>query len=260
MDSLKKSYKGKYLFRLGTTSFIYPDLYSANVRKLGSFVDEVELLFFESRHPDSLPKEYEILELARLKTEYDLTYNIHLPTDVSIADPDPAERLVAVDAISRVIDVTSILGPVTYTLHVPYEPNRAGGYAVWQAYSFKGLRTLLQNGMDSRLLSIETLDYPPEMLSDLVEEFDLSVCLDIGHMIVHGYDPVAAYHRFKNRVSIIHLHGVHNGCDHVSLDLINPLDFQKVRTILEDFSGTVSLEVFSLSDLEPSLEFLAKHL
>ncbi len=259
MEKLGESFKGKYPFRLGTTSFIYPDLYSENVRKLGPFVDEIELLFFESRHPDSLPKDYEIKELVKLKNEFNITYNVHLPTDVSIAAANPNERKVAVDAISKVIETTSILDPVTYTLHIPYE-SYPGGSNVWQAYAFKGLRTLLTNGMNSKLISVETLDYSSELLIDIVEEFDLSVCLDIGHLIVDGYDPVKIFNNFKERISIIHLHGVRNGADHLSLDLLPEKDFINIKKILEDFTGSLSIEVFSFNDLERSLAYIKKQL
>ncbi len=259
METLRESFKGKYPFRLGTTSFIYPDLYSENVRRLGPFVDEIELLFFESRHPDSLPNDYEVKELFRLKKEFDITYNIHLPTDISIAAANPNERKFAVDSISKVIETTSILDPVTYTLHIPYE-SYPGGSNLWQAYALKGLRTLLINGMNSKLISVETLDYSSELLIDIVEELDLSVCLDIGHLIVDGYDPIKIFNNFKERISIIHLHGVNNGADHVSLDLLTKKDFLNVQKILKNFTGSLSIEVFSFSDLERSLSYIKNQL
>ena len=80
-----RSVKGCYPFRLGTTSFIYPDHYVPNVQMLGPYFDEVELLMFESRWPDSLPTGETIDALARISAETDLGYNIHLPTDVSLA-------------------------------------------------------------------------------------------------------------------------------------------------------------------------------
>jgi hypothetical protein len=51
---LTKSYKGFYPFKLATTSFIYPDDYIPNVKMLGPFVDEIELLLFESNDIESL--------------------------------------------------------------------------------------------------------------------------------------------------------------------------------------------------------------
>ena len=97
--SLEKSYKNHYPFRLGTTSFIYPESYIPNVKMLGPYLDEIELLFMES---NSLPSKDQINELALLAKEYELTYNIHLPTDISIGASDSSIRLHAVETVKRV--------------------------------------------------------------------------------------------------------------------------------------------------------------
>ena len=54
-ELLDTVYKGRYPFRLAATSFVYPADYDVNVARLGRFVDEIELLFFEIRNADSLP-------------------------------------------------------------------------------------------------------------------------------------------------------------------------------------------------------------
>ncbi|MBU1169153.1 MAG: sugar phosphate isomerase/epimerase [Proteobacteria bacterium] len=260
MELLGQSFKNSYLFKLGTTSFIYPDLYSVNVRNLAPFLDEVELLFFESREANSLPDDYEIRELVALKNEWGVSYNIHMPTDVDISAVDPAERERAVETYCRVFDLTRPLEPSTLTLHVPYSAEKHGGPALWQAYATKGIRSVLDHGIDPRLISVETLDYPIDMLKPLIEKFDLSVCLDVGHVFLYGGDPLSVYKAFKNRISIMHLHGVYQGCDHVSLDLMTPYDFRKVRVMLEDFTGTLSLEIFSFDNLKRSLDYLKEML
>jgi sugar phosphate isomerase/epimerase len=258
MTSLTRSYKNRFPFRLGTTSFIYPALYSENVRKLGPYLDEIELLFFESRDRYAMPDSREIRELARLKDEFNLTYNIHLPTDVNIAAEDPAERNLAVRTYVRFIEALEELDPTTFTMHIPYEPGKPGGEPLWKTYSVKGMRSLLDQGVDSRMISVETLDYDPELLWTITEELDLSVCLDVGHMIVHGWDFRLAYETFSHRTAIIHLHGVLQGCDHVSLDRMDHENREKVRKMLQSFKGTVSLEVFAFEHLERSLDCLAE--
>ena len=47
-------------FKLGTTSFIFPDHIIPNVRKLGAFFDEIELLVFESQPEDVLPSNEDV--------------------------------------------------------------------------------------------------------------------------------------------------------------------------------------------------------
>jgi hypothetical protein len=74
---LPKSYKGFYPFKLATTSFIYPDDYIPNVKMLGPFVDEIELLLFESNAIESFFSASIIDKLQRLATDLNLSYNSH---------------------------------------------------------------------------------------------------------------------------------------------------------------------------------------
>ena len=60
---LPKSYKGMFPFKIGTTSFIYPDNYVQNVNMLAPYLDEIELIFFESI-PNSLPTNHETHEIS----------------------------------------------------------------------------------------------------------------------------------------------------------------------------------------------------
>ena len=55
------------------------------------------------------------------------------------------------------------------------------------------------------------------------------------------------------RTAIIHLHGVKNKQDHLSLDVLPPKQMKTIINRLHRFSGTVSMEVFSFSYLSNSL-------
>jgi sugar phosphate isomerase/epimerase len=255
METLSQSFKNTYLFKLGTTSFIYPDLYAENVRALAPYLDEIELLLFESREPGSLPDAWELDRLAELRQEEGVSYNIHMPTDVDAGSPDPAERDLAVKTYGRVIDLTRPLAPSTLTIHLPYDPNRDGGVDGWLADAKDSFGRLLDRGANARRISIETLDYSLDLIKPLIEDLDLSVCLDVGHVTLQGLDPLEVYETWKDRISIIHLHAVERGMDHQSLDRMPPADFVKIRTMLEDFTGTLSLEVFSFDKLKRSLDF-----
>ena len=115
--SLTKSYKGLYPFKICTTSFIYPDHYIPNVRMLGPYLDEIELLLFESQGADALPSRGVVAELCRLAAEFHLSYNIHLPTDVSISDQNAVRQKKAVDTLCRVIELVQPLDPSAVILH-----------------------------------------------------------------------------------------------------------------------------------------------
>jgi len=260
-EYLPKSYKGAYPFRIGTTSFIYPDHYTPNVKHLGAYLDEIELLLFESVMPESLPAEGEIKELARLAKAMDITYNVHLPTDVGFGHPNKKKRCVAVDTIKKVMDLTNILSPSTCTLHLSYDrPSRdPESVADWQSLVHESVGNLIDKGVRGRSISIETLDYPFEWVKPIILDFDLSVCLDLGHLMIYGYDMESTFEQYSDRTAVIHLHGVENGQDHIALDRLSEPRMDAVMRILQQYRGTVSLEVFCFEHLKKSLAFLEKH-
>ncbi len=256
-----KSYKQAYPFTLSCPSFIYPADYVPNVKQLAPHVDEIELLFLESGLSGcNRVSEQTIKELASLARPCDITYNVHLPTDIDLSEPDAAAQQTAVRMIKNIIEQAACLSPSTNTLHLSYKKERSDRLSVqkWQKDVSAGLDKLLGAGIRSRLISVETLNYPFHWLDKIIQEFDLSVCIDTGHLIVHGYDILDTYRKYSDRVSIIHLHGVDGTKDHVPIDRLPDKEINDIMTILKTFTGVVSLEVFSVQHLQDSLIFLEK--
>jgi sugar phosphate isomerase/epimerase len=260
--SLSKSYKDAYPFKIATTSFIYPDVYLPNVRMLGPFVDEIELLIFESAPVKSLFSDAVIDELVMLSRQFEISYNVHLPTDISINDPDPGRQQLAVDCLSGIIARLSPLSPSSYTLHVPLDTAHSDNQNedLWQACVRRNLKAILAAGVSSNLLTIETLDYPFRKIDSIISELDLSICMDIGHLILSGEDIEAFMKKYSDRISLIHLHGVKGHRDHISLAQMSGPMIEPVRSVLSGFTKTVSLEVFAFDDLTSSLDFLEHRL
>jgi adenosylcobalamin phosphodiesterase len=259
--TLNRSYKKAYPFKLGTTSFIYPDHYVPNVKMLGPYFDEIELLLFESLAPDVLPGAAVIAELFHLAENYDLTYNVHLPTDISITDPRPSKQNQAIDTILSIIDLTSPLSPSGYTLHIPYSSDSFETETVkkWQNQALFALRKILVAGIKPESILIETLDYPYELLTDIIGELGLNICLDLGHLMLHGFDLKNAFNNYGAKTAMIHLHGLIERCDHLDLNTLSDDYIAPVLWILRQFTKSVSLEVFSFEQLQASLAFLEKH-
>lgn len=257
---LGKSYKKKYPFRLGTTSFIYPDDYAENVRRLAPFLDEIEILLFESLYDGGLPDKKEISALYRLKELHQIAYNIHLPTDISIADTQKRKQVNAIDIIKNIFDRVDLLSPETFTLHIPWDDKKlfSENKNEWLDAAFTGINALLEYGISPRKISIENLMYPYEWFYPVVKEFDLAVTMDIGHLIVQGLDIEDMNHMFSDRISMIHFHGVdrsgNKASDHVSLTCLEDSEIRKVMEILTSYQNGVSIEVFSFDNLQSSLD------
>lgn len=259
--SLVKSYKGLYPFKLGTTSFIYPDHYVPNVKLVGPFVDEIELLLFESGPAESLLPKAIIEDLVHLARDLSLTYNIHLPTDITIGDFSVAAQQHAVDTLIRIIEQTAPLSPSSYTLHIPFDDDIADPDTIsrWQGIVRRNLEKMLTAGIPGDLIAVETLDYPLEIIDKILSELNLAVCMDIGHLIIHDVEIQSVYNRYCDRVAIIHLHGVEGQQDHLALDRLSEEWIGPVFKILNNFSGSVSLEVFSFENLNTSLNYLERY-
>ncbi len=258
---LPKSYKNVYPFKISAPSFIYPDDYIPNVRLLGPFLDEIELLCFES-HPSSLPSPMTIRELASLAKEFRFTYNVHLPSDLDPGSPEHREQNRFVDGILQVMDLTLPIAPTTYILHLPYNQARIGSVCdkAWQSRISGCLGRLKDAGVQGTALCIESLNYPLEWIEQMLREYDLRVCLDMGHLIVNHENIETIYRRFAGLTKMIHLHGVHNEKDHLALNVLDQHRIDGIFSLLRQFTGTVSIEVFSYHHLLTSLAVLERNM
>jgi len=254
---LEKSYKGMFPFKIGTTSFIYPDSYVQNVKMLAPYLDEIELILFESTL-DSRPSNDEIKTLLSLANEYDLSYNIHLPLDISLGAPDISIRPFAIETIKQIIDLTAPLSPSTFTLHLAYDETDTAAESMkrWLSRTYTSIHKLISSGINGKKISIETLNYPIKWVEDILIDFNLSVCMDLGHLILYGMDMKDVFDRYKNRTSIIHLHGANERRDHQPLDLLSKSNLKTILEMLKRFKDVVSIEVFSYDHLNASLKYL----
>lgn len=244
-------------FKIGTTSFIYPDTYVPNVQMLAPYLDEIELILFESA-PDNRPSNNEVKTLISLANESGITYNIHLPLDIFLGAPDPSVRHFAVETIKQFIDLTAPLDPSTFTLHLEYDETDMEIESIkrWLNRTYTSIHKLTSSGINGEKISIETLNYPIEWIEDILVEFNLSVCMDLGHLILYGMDMIDVFEKYKDRTSIFHLHGANKSRDHQPLELLSKSNLNTILEMLKRFKGIVSIEVFSYDHLKTSLKHL----
>jgi len=256
-QTLPRSYKNRYPFRIGTTSFIYPAGYTENVARLGPHVDEIEILMFESQ-PDSRPTLPLVRDLAAQAEALSLTYNIHLPTDLDLTHPDPSRRHSACRILREFMTILLPLEPSVYVLHLPPPKGirTAKRLRRWHRIAAESLRDILSAGLPGRCLALENLFFPFDRLDALIAEFDLSVCLDTGHLALQSGDLEAFLLKYGPRIAIGHLHGLCDGQDHHALGGLADHYLVLLRNWLEGFRGSVSLEVFAFEPLLESLTFL----
>lgn len=251
-------------FRLGTTSFIYPAGWAANVGRLTGRVEDVELLFFETGQ-GALPRPSEIAELRALKERAGLTYSVHTPLAPGLASPDEASRKAAVLAVLQTMEAAMPLAPDAWILHVyqrgsGIDPPPTDLHA-WRRRACLSLKEILMTGVEPAKICLESLDYDFRTIEPVLDELGLSAAIDLGHCRRDGRDPLALLQRTIHRARVVHWHGVDSsGKDHSSIAHWPREDARSVlRTLFEArYTGVLTLEVFGEKEFEDSSRFVAE--
>ncbi len=255
---LSRVLKGRFPFRLACPSFIYPADYLPNVRKLGPYLDEIELLFLEGRHRQHLPDGQLIRRLKSLAGPMDLSYNVHLFTDISLCAHNEQEREQAVDHTACLLSRVESLDPSACVLHLEWQ---GGTRKEFVSLGLQSLQRLQEQGAVLKRLAIENLEsYPAAWIEEILDRSGFGLCCDLGHLLMQGADLLEVYERNRSRTGIMHLHGVceRDGAlkDHVGLDRLQAGQLPQIKMILNDFQGVLCLEVFNFEDLRASLAVL----
>ncbi len=249
-------------FRLGTTSYIIPADILPNLHYLAGKVQDVELVLFEvDDGPNNLPTPAQVDEMNALAREHGLTYTVHLPLDLRLAD-DGSLRHISLEKARRVIECTRPLNPWAYVLHLDGKAVRANpspaDYTRWLEQAETSLRQVgaWAGGLEN--LAVENLEgYPLDFYEPVFERVSVSRCVDVGHLWLDGHDPLPYLRRALPRVRVIHIHGLAER-DHRSLAFAVPGQLRAVldELIHAEYDGVFTVEVFSQEDFLSSLEAL----
>jgi hypothetical protein len=108
-----------------------------------------------------------------------------------------------------VLHATGALAAEFYHSSLP-EPARGLLMRLFQANAAQSIQTILvETGIDSRRLAIETIEFPFDLMRELAEMLDLSICLDTGHVLAGFSGPIGifdALDRCLPRLAQLHLH------------------------------------------------------
>jgi sugar phosphate isomerase/epimerase len=258
------SLKNKFPFRLGTTSYIIPSEILPNVRYLADKIDDIELVLFESDEISNIPDDKTVKQLCALADEHKLTYTVHLPLDAYLGSSDENIRQTSVLKCLKIIDRMDAVKPFSYVVH--FHGDRRGNSPSsdmnrWLDQHRRSIAELLIF-VPPRMLAVETLDYPYDLIESIVMEFDLATCIDIGHILICNHQLEKYIEKYLPRTSVIHLHGVCDRKDHVDISHIDP---ETLRILMETFCApaneaqrVLTLEIFNEPDFCKSIEILRK--
>jgi sugar phosphate isomerase/epimerase len=253
-----------YPFRLGTTSYIIPDDILPNARYLAGKVRDIELILFEvDDGPNNLPSPEVIHELARIASDHDLTYTVHLPLDLKLGE-DGSERDQSLVKAQRVIDCTRGLDPWAYVLHLDGKSVRTSKdldlIRRWQEQSVRALEIVSDWAGNPDKLAVENLEtYPLGFIQPVLDRIPVSRCVDIGHLWLDGHDPVPYLQAALPRTRVVHMHGIAER-DHRSLAFLPQENVSAVwqELLRANYQGVLTLEMFSEEDFTSSLDVIGK--
>ncbi len=251
-------------FRVGGTSWVWPERALANVQRLAGAVEDVELLLFDVDDPRGLPVAGEIAALAALARRSALSYTVHTPLDAALGSEDDRHREAGVTRVARAITLAAPLEPRGFPVHAYLGEHEGAAppadLAAWRrrlTHSFEQICE--RTGVAPGLLCVECLDYDLALAAPVIESLGLSVALDIGHLGRDGVDVDAALDRWLPRARIVQWHGTDpDDRDHRSLvHWPRPSGVRLARRLLEArWDGVLTLEVFRPADLAESLAWL----
>ena len=259
-------------FALGTSSYILPADILPNLDYLKTKVDDVELVLFESCQATNLPDSQVLAGLETCTQQYGTSYTVHLPYDVKAGSFDEEQRTHAVDTWIKFIERTKALNVHGFIVHLEPERYRnedntpclkpANDVLKWTNQvkkSMNDLKKRLPPEVDPKLICIETLSYDLMPLLPFILEKGFSITLDVGHLWLNGLYSPSYVKKLLPYTRIIHIHGVSGLKDHQSLAVHNKNQLREFFSILRQYYRiplVVTLEIFSQTDLETSLEVL----
>jgi len=199
--------------------------------------------------------------LAELADRYHLSYTVHLPLDLRLAEDGNMQHPSMIKA-RQVVDCTAELHPWAYVAHldgraVLGETDRQTKEE-WNLQEVRALQQVAAWLPPCTHLAVENLEhYPLDFWDEVLEQIPCTRCIDIGHLWLDGHDALAYLHKHITRASVLHVHGV-NGHDHRSLVCVPPDELAHLlRTITQSgFAGVLTLEVFGEQDFHSSMHAL----
>lgn len=254
-------YKRWFPFKIGCTSYVIPDEIIPNVLFMADKVDDIELVLFESGTISNIPETSTIAILQQIANEHDITFSIHFPIDRKAGAVSYEERAALLQRILAVIELTQKLPVSRYVLHLEGLSDQFNRVecARWHSAVSDFCEELVnRSAILPESIAVENLSYHPRLHKDVVTNYKLSNCIDVGHLWLQDIDWEHYISETLPYTNIIHLHGVDStGRDHVSLAAHqNKWQLEKLVSFLRGYSGVVTLEVFSESDTFQSLTLL----
>ena len=207
------------------------------------------------------------LRLVAMNVDLSMKYTAHMPfITPSIGSPAKEMREMTERIFQRVIESLRPFDPIHYVIH-PLGIGEEKGIVM--GLDLEGLEDRVVEmheiigdyvGVHHRVL-IENTEYIPlERREKYLEDYGFYGCLDVGHVVLQGKDPIEVLERVGRYVKEIHLHDVvlsRRPHGEIKIDHMPPgVGIVSVGEILE-YAKRLKIPVVILEVYNPKYAFLA---
>ncbi len=254
------NFKNRFSYKLGTTSYILPveeDNLIQNVHYLKDSFDTIQLLFFGKDYINEVASSSIIQRLQGIQDESGIIYTVHLPIDIHLLSSNNKELLENTGLIVSIINRMLNLKTDYFILHIDKKDYKEMEVSRDRDRFQRILELLIsETGEHASKIAIENTFDDLMDFRDIILESPFKICMDFGHLFIKKQDPSKFRNVFRNKIRVLHIHGIDNGQDHKALDVTPPFELNIMLESLNEFEDTVIIEVFNEADLEISLHII----
>jgi len=227
-----------------------------------------------------------IKQLIELQEETSLSYTVHLPLwSIELATFNEHVRMGGVNSTIEAIELAKPLNPEAYVLHMTGELAAEFSKSEYSTSLVRLICTLLagfaaasvddivsKTEINPRKLAIENYKFPFDIMRDVIDDLDLSICFDTAHLLTRmsGSEPIMDfYSTHKDRITEIHLQdatyteyeGAESYDDHIPLGrgiMSEPVLREFLLQLVRDkFDGPIIFEL-TMDEASESMDLIRK--
>lgn len=259
--------------RLDLTSVNYVDIVKDSLQGIFQHFEITGDLVYVL--PGLLTKDV-IDQLNHIKTHNNDSCSVHLPLwSIEIASPNNHIRKASIKCLVDAIELTRKLDPTCYIIHatgsVISEFTRMKVPNFAKSFMNKRFASTAQESLEEiirrtniapRKIAVENVEFPFREMEECLENLDLSVCFDTGHLLA-GYSGkwengvIDFFETYRDRIIELHLHdGTKPRIDHKPLGQYDLPVRDFLEKLLEiNFSGPIVFEL-DLDEVKDSMNYI----
>lgn len=232
-------------FQLAAPSWVIPGTVAENCRFLSGKVDEVALLFFETK--SCLAYTYD--DLPQDLSECGLSFHIHHPLDLPWSEGGESVAEIVVELAGK----AAHLKPKAHVIHPPPESPQASVLIREFAAAIAG------SGVDVENILFENIKENSLLgLTETIAGCGMKICLDLGHILAYAQHDLLRDPYLEGKVEMLHLNAPGPRGKHLGLDQLDAEELEIMGSLFEVLNkdGVVNVEVFEKEMFFKSLQLL----